>query len=255
VTANAKRKHDSVLQLRFWDMRTRGSYAKGVAKREEILSKALDVVAESGYHGPSVRDLADAVGLSQAGLLHYFDSKEELFTAILRTRDEHDLQMLDDGVLRPPRDDETPPSFNAARDAMLRIVRHNAQVPGVVELFSRVAVDAADPGHPAHAFFAERSSGLRDTFAQALRAEQEAGRIDDRLDPDALSRLVQAVADGLQLQWLLDPKVDMATTLDVLFDLIEPAPRSSPASAAEADVPSTTRRPADSTTNSRKEPA
>src|SRR6478736_6791304 len=69
----------------------RGSYAKGVAKREEILERALDVIAAEGYRGASVKVLADAVGLSQAGLLHYFDSKEELFTEILRKRDELDL--------------------------------------------------------------------------------------------------------------------------------------------------------------------
>ena len=68
----------------------RGSYAKGVAKREEILTRALDVIAREGYRGASVKELADAVGLSQAGLLHYFDSKEELFTEILRKRDELD---------------------------------------------------------------------------------------------------------------------------------------------------------------------
>ena len=69
----------------------RGSYAKGVAKREEILERALEVIAREGYRGASVKELADAVGLSQAGLLHYFDSKEELFTEIVRKRDEVDL--------------------------------------------------------------------------------------------------------------------------------------------------------------------
>ncbi|HEY5230670.1 MAG TPA: helix-turn-helix domain-containing protein, partial [Galbitalea sp.] len=60
-------------------MAGKGSYAKGVAKREEILRTALEVFARQGYRGTSLRELADAVNLSQAGLLHYFDSKEELF--------------------------------------------------------------------------------------------------------------------------------------------------------------------------------
>jgi AcrR family transcriptional regulator len=72
-------------------MAQRGSYAKGIAKREEILTSALDVIARNGYRRTSVRELADAVGLSQAGLLHYFSSKEELFQEIVRKRDEVDL--------------------------------------------------------------------------------------------------------------------------------------------------------------------
>ena len=38
---------------------TAGSYAKGIAKREEILTAALDVIARNGYRRTSVRELAD----------------------------------------------------------------------------------------------------------------------------------------------------------------------------------------------------
>ncbi|MFP3381155.1 helix-turn-helix domain-containing protein, partial [Bacillus sp. SIMBA_069] len=84
-----------------------------------------------GYRGASVKELADAVGLSQAGLLHYFDSKDELFTAILRKRDEVDTRRF--GVI----DDETTPE--RLREGFVGIVRHNAEVPGLVQLFSRLA--------------------------------------------------------------------------------------------------------------------
>lgn len=184
--------------------RTRGSYAKGIAKREEILERALDVVAREGMRGASVRELADAVGLSQAGLLHYFGSKEELFTEILRKRDEIDaMERLDGGA--------------DMQEGLRRVVRHNSEVPGVVALFSRLSVDGADPQHPAHAFFLERGERLRASFAAAFRRRQEAGEISDAVDAETLARLLQAAADGLQLQWMLDPTFDMADTLDALF--------------------------------------
>ncbi|HYP72739.1 MAG TPA: TetR family transcriptional regulator, partial [Microbacterium sp.] len=41
----------------------RGAYAKGVAKREEILTRALQVIAREGYRGASVKEIAEAVGL------------------------------------------------------------------------------------------------------------------------------------------------------------------------------------------------
>src|SRR6478735_2111131 len=69
-------------------MATRGLYAKGKAKRAEILDVALEVIARQGYSGATVKHLADAVGLSQNGLLHYFGSKDALFAEILRHRDE-----------------------------------------------------------------------------------------------------------------------------------------------------------------------
>ena len=116
----------------------RGSYAKGIAKREEILERALEVVGREGYAGASVRAIAYAVGLSQAGLLHYFDSKEELFTEILRKRDEMDAALFGSADAANATADEL-------RDGYVAVVRHNPKVPGLVHLFSRLAVDAADP--------------------------------------------------------------------------------------------------------------
>lgn len=202
----------------------RGSYAKGVAKREEILTRALDVIAREGYRGASVKELADAVGLSQAGLLHYFDSKEELFTEILRKRDELDSVGqglggdLQHGLIAA---EGTEPLD--IRSGYLDVIRHNADVPGLVHLFARLSVDAADPEHPAHQFFVTRGESLRGFFAETVAAKQETGEITDRLDPETIARLFQAVADGMQLQWMLEPDVDMAATVGALFELLTPA--------------------------------
>jgi AcrR family transcriptional regulator len=212
----------------------RGSYAKGVAKREEILTRALDVIAREGYRGASVKELADAVGLSQAGLLHYFDSKEELFTEILRKRDEIDageeLAMDLAQGLAPAGDGD----LRDIRAGYLGVIRHNADVPGLVHLFARLSVDAADPEHPAHQFFVSRGASLRGFFAEAVAAKQASGEITDRIDPETLARLFQAVADGMQVQWMLEPEVDMAATVDALFELLMPPPAGS-AGASAAD--------------------
>jgi AcrR family transcriptional regulator len=197
----------------------RGSYAKGVAKREEILTRALEVIAREGYRGASVKELADAVGLSQAGLLHYFEGKDELFTEILRKRDERDsADMGLDAATASP--EAAPADLRELRDGYVGIVRHNAEVPGLVQLFARLSVDAADPEHPAHRFFVERGETLRGYFAAAIAAGQESGEITDRIDPATLARIFQAVADGLQLQWMQQPDVDMAATIDALFELL-----------------------------------
>ncbi|MBN9176517.1 MAG: TetR/AcrR family transcriptional regulator [Microbacterium sp.] len=191
----------------------RGSYAKGIAKREEILERALDVIASEGYAGASVRAIADAVGLSQAGLLHYFDSKEELFTEILRKRDEVDAALFG-GV------DATSATAEELHEGYVAVVRHNTDVPGLVHLFSRLAVDAADPAHPAHDYFLARGAGLRVLYVDALERAQREGALTSDVDAETLARILQAVADGMQLQWMLDPDVDMAATIDAVFTLL-----------------------------------
>ncbi len=100
----------------------RGPYAKGVAKREEILTTALEVVSERGFGGASVKELADAVGLTPAGLLHYFGSKNELFLQVLRKRDELDAARFLPDVSGDPAE---------LAAAWVTLIRHNAQVPGL----------------------------------------------------------------------------------------------------------------------------
>lgn len=200
-------------------MNRRGSYAKGVAKREEILTTALDVIAREGLRRTSVRELADAAGLSQAGLLHYFDSKEELYTAILRKRDEVDGAAH---APRPEREEEPGDAAAAMLSSFLEIVRHNAEVPGLVHLFAHISVDAAAPEHPAHEFFLDRQRYLGELLTSAITTLQAEGRIVDTIPAATLATVVHALADGLQTHWLLDPNLDMAATIDALFGALDP---------------------------------
>lgn len=53
------------------------------AGRERILEAAQRLFVEQGYKGLSMREIAEAVGVSKPALYHYFTDKEALFLAIL----------------------------------------------------------------------------------------------------------------------------------------------------------------------------
>jgi AcrR family transcriptional regulator len=189
-------------------MATRGAYAKGVVKREEILDAALAVVAEHGYRKASVREIADAAGLSPAGLLHYFGTKEELFVAILRARDDRDEQQYAEADVA---------------QAFLAVTRHNASVPGLVQLYAQLAAEAGDPEHPAHSYFRERTARVEGFTRAQVAADQQAGLLRDDLDPAWIVRTMHALADGLQSAWMLDPSLDMAGEIEQFLVLLRPA--------------------------------
>lgn len=48
---------------------------------DRILDRAAELFAQHGFAHTSLKTVADAVGLSKAGLLHHFPSKEALFEA------------------------------------------------------------------------------------------------------------------------------------------------------------------------------
>ena len=52
------------------------------AQLDRILRCAAQVFADKGYHRASIRDIAQRVGMSLAGLYYYFRSKEELLFLI-----------------------------------------------------------------------------------------------------------------------------------------------------------------------------
>ncbi|HSN77564.1 MAG TPA: TetR/AcrR family transcriptional regulator [Anaerolineae bacterium] len=50
---------------------------------QQILQEATRLFVDRGYHGLSMREIAEAVGVSKAGLYYHFRDKEDLFLAIL----------------------------------------------------------------------------------------------------------------------------------------------------------------------------
>ena len=64
--------------------RARGSYPKGVARRQEILDRAIAVFAQRGSERTSLRAIARDVGVTHAALSHYFGSLEELLVEVYR---------------------------------------------------------------------------------------------------------------------------------------------------------------------------
>ena len=56
-----------------------------------------------------------------------------------------------------------------------------------------------------------------------LARAQKNGSLRAGIDIEALSAVLLAVMDGLQMQWLLDKRVDMAHCFEVLAGLLERA--------------------------------
>ncbi|MHA5051282.1 TetR/AcrR family transcriptional regulator [Streptomyces sp. SD15] len=166
---------------------------RGEERRAEIVRAALEVIAERGYRGASMAAVAERVGLTQQGLLHYFPTKDALLVAVLRERDQWD----------------SVPEGQWRLDLLGSLAEYNAMRPGIVQTFSALLGESVTEGHPAREFFTRRYVTVRASMAQVLRAEY-GERLPSGLTPERAAPLLVAVMDGLQFQWLLDPgSVDM----------------------------------------------
>ncbi|MEU1472241.1 TetR/AcrR family transcriptional regulator [Streptomyces sp. NPDC005761] len=182
----------------------RRGYAKGRAKRVEILDQAMAMFGEAGYRGASLRVIATRCGISHPGLLHHFPTKGSLLLAVLEHRDEVDGQWLSVGG---------PTGVDRLR-RMVDLAALNAERRGIVELFSVLAAEATSAGHPAHAYFVERYRDSVRTTAVSYTEARDAGALREGIDPDEAAQQLIALMDGLQTQWLLSGcATDMAGVL------------------------------------------
>ena len=190
-------------------VRARGSYPKGVARRQEILDRAIEVFADRGADRTSLRAIAREVGVTHSALTHYFGSLEELLVEVYR-------ESARQGARRRASSPDLTPI-----ELMAEAARGNREVAGLVQLYSTLVAAALEEGHPAAREFATlRFADLREGLAARVRHNQESGRIRPDVDPQLAAALVIAASDGLQTQWLLDPDVDQDGALQLLEDLL-----------------------------------
>lgn len=178
----------------------RRTYSQGKESQDLILETALEVIERKGYSATSLRDIADAVGMTQAGLLHHFGTKENLLVEVLRQRD-----VVSRRVLATETGDEP---------TTIRVARRNMHLPGLVHLFVSLEAAAAEPDHPAHEFFRRRDTEIHGIITRDITARQRAGSFPADIDAAKVARVLLALSDGLQAQWSVDPDVDLVGTLE-----------------------------------------
>ncbi|MFE3459650.1 TetR/AcrR family transcriptional regulator [Nocardiopsis aegyptia] len=171
--------------------------AQGERTRRRIIDAATELFSRCGLWGVSLGDIAERAGLTHAGVLHHFPSREAVLLHVLSRRDEWDAPLL------------TAPGLDHRElvDNIVRMVERDTATPDPVSLHVTLAAEATDPAHPAHEYFVGRYRNLRDHLVPALAdlLGESGGPT-----PEIAAQQIVALTDGLRVQWLLDPgAVDM----------------------------------------------
>jgi AcrR family transcriptional regulator len=181
-------------------------------RREDILRAAITTFGNRGYKNGSLAEIADQVGMTHAGVLHHFGSKDLLLLEMLDFRDKTDVEHLEGQHI--------PGGLELFRH-LVTTARLNAERAGIVQTYAVLSAESVTEGHPAKDWFRHRYTQLRSDVAAALREVCDPD--DPPVDPDldAAAAAILAVMDGLQVQWLLDPEaVDLAHASAFAIDAI-----------------------------------
>ena len=181
---------------------------KTLERREAVLKAALSVFGARGYNNGALAEIAAQAGMTHAGVLHHFGSKEALLIAVLQYRDGEEVA----GVARREQ-----PTGKAFLGHLIDTVRENETRPGVVQAYTVLSAESVTDGHPAQEYFRGRTSTLREKLIGVINESTDFVADQDEV-ADTASAII-AVMDGLQVQWLLDPSaVDMPRIVSMVLE-------------------------------------
>jgi AcrR family transcriptional regulator len=170
-----------------------------VETKQALLDAAKRLVGERGYAGTSVRDLAAASGTNIAAVNYHFGTREKLLNqAVLEQFEEWVDRVGDSG----PADPDAEPLQQLAARARPTVDGIPAMQPMFVVALEALLQSQRSP--ELHDQLVEHYAKLRQRAIDGMAATERGRHTPPRLLEVAASCML-AVADGLQLQALLDP--------------------------------------------------
>jgi AcrR family transcriptional regulator len=169
--------------------------AKGEDRKQRILDVAQRLLTRNGWRSTTLAQIAREAGVTPAGLLHHFESKEQLLHAVLDARD------ADDDAHADTRGDLI--------EEVARVADRFHRSPELVGTFAVLLVENILPDAPLHDRLLLRYQDAIGILAEGIRGGQRAGRYRADLDPTVKAVEILAFINGMETTWLLDPSIPL----------------------------------------------
>src|SRR6478735_9594913 len=128
-------------------------------RRAEILRAAAHTFGSKGYKNGSLTEVAEQVGITHAGVLHHFGSKEQLLVEVLEYRDKEDVRDLEGQHI---------PGGLELFHHLLRTAKANVERRGIVQGYTVLTGESVTENHPARAWVTNRFTILRGEITAAI---------------------------------------------------------------------------------------
>jgi AcrR family transcriptional regulator len=170
-------------------------FAKGEDRRQRILTVAQRLVTRNGGRGTTLGQIAQEAGVTTAGLLHHFESKEQLLHAVLDARDADDMAHVD--------------MSGDVIEQLEKVTARFQRSPDLIGLFTVLQSENLAPDAPLHDRFLGRYRGAVAIVTECIRRGQQAGVYRADLDPAVKAVEIIAFLHGMETSWLLDPSIPL----------------------------------------------
>lgn len=172
------------------------------SKRREISQKALPLLAERGYAGASIREIALAAGISKGGFYDYFADKDDLLSEI--------AELLFSAWEEAAR--QAMASLSRPRDILMELTRMALSMGTENRQMFLLYIDLWRSGvseggaHPVIKRLKECIHQTQQGVAALLKEGRDSGTVRASVDAGAMAFAWVALVDGLCLHHLLNPE-------------------------------------------------
>ena len=150
--------------------------------KQRILAAALDMFSQYGYAGTNIRELAASLGLVKSGLYKHFESKEDIWNALLDEMIAYYDERFGSADRLPP----TPDSLEDLVTMTMRMVRFTIHDENVIKTRKLLTIEQFRDDRARALATKHFLTGLRDMFTPVFRTMMDRGLL-RREDPAMLA--------------------------------------------------------------------
>lgn len=180
---------------------------KGLRTRQTLIKAARRVFEQQGFVDTRLIDITTEAKCSAGTLYTYFDSKEQIFAAVLQEAQE---EMLHPGLPHVPDLSDSVAVIEASTRAYLEAYRRNAGLMALMEQVSQIMPEF-------RRLRLQRAQKFIQRNARSIQDLQQRGLADASIDPELASLALSSMVSRLAYSRFVD-NYKLGTSRDVPFD-------------------------------------
>jgi AcrR family transcriptional regulator len=206
----------------------REGYTKGILRRKQIYDVTLQLIDTYGADNVSLGKIASEVGLTSAGILHYYKSMDDLLVNVMQEYDRQDMDPISGSARNPDKKlAELVRDPVVLLDTTIASLRRKTSTPGAVALYTYLLAKSADGNFPKRSYIMLRKQFRHQIIKVMIESMDSSGKLSSKISPDAFATAFEALLDGVQIQWLNDRSLDIESIIRNAFQLIPFLPQES----------------------------
>lgn len=139
-------------------------------RRAEIYNAAAKIICEKGFDAMTMNDIAQAVGMTKAGIYHYINGKKDMLYAVMS----YGMDSLEKNVIAPASE------YKDAQQRLREIISNHAKLISTGQNTIAIVVDEVTGLAPLHRNkINQRKRIYLDFIRDTLRQLKEEGRLKD----------------------------------------------------------------------------